>query len=167
MKDFDQRCAYSLQHVERIGEITMEIDHHNPTLKGVALHQYENLFPATRHCNGSKLGSWPSKEAQAKGVRFLNPCKEQDYGSQIFEDPNTHVLIGTTPAAIYHIDVLQLNAHFLVQERIDRAVLSELISQTLVTVRGPGAVVQNQIQDLQRVLGTMIPEIPPPNTKPA
>lgn len=140
----------------------MEIDHHNPTLKGTELHQYENLFPATRHCNGSKRGIWPSKDAQDKGVRFLNPCEEEDYGSQIFEDPDSHVLIGTTPSAIYHIEILHLNAPFLVQERMDRARLSKLISQTLVTVRGPGAIVQNQFQDLQRILGTMIQEIPPP-----
>jgi hypothetical protein len=129
LEDFLHRCAYSLQHVDRVGWTIIEVDHHNPTLNGAARNRYENLFPATRHCNGTKSNNWPSKEARRKGVRFLNPCREGDYGTQIFEDANTHELIGITPAAKYHIRVLGLNAPFLINERKERTALMILMQE--------------------------------------
>jgi hypothetical protein len=83
----------------------MEIDHFNPLLKGFERHRYENLFLATRHCNGAKSDTWPSKVARKRGIHFLNPCQELDYGVHIFEHPITHRLIGVTPSGDFHITV--------------------------------------------------------------
>jgi hypothetical protein len=160
LSDFENRCAYSLQHVHRIGWTTMEVDHFNPHLSAALRNRYENLFPATRHCNNSKSDQWPSKEAQRQGVRYLNPCKEMDYGAQIFEDPHTHELIGTTPAAVYHVRVLGLNADFLINERRERAALRKLLTETPVVVRRTSPLVNETATELRRQLGEMIPAIP-------
>src|SRR5689334_18284672 len=103
LADFGGRCAYSLQHVNRIGYMCMEVDHFNPILRGPARNDFSNLFPATRHCNGSKQGSWPDARLRRLGVRFLNPTKEQDYGVHIFEDPRSHELVGLSPQGKYQI----------------------------------------------------------------
>jgi len=68
-----------------------------------------------------KCDHWPTKTEASDGCRFLNPCEEMDYGEQIFEDPDTHRLVGTTPAAIWHIRICALNADPLVNEREKRA----------------------------------------------
>ena len=99
----------------------MEIDHYNPTVKGHLRNKYENLFLATRHCNGSKSNTWPSKAMRKKGICLLNPCAEMDYGFHIFEHPVTHRLVGVTPAGIFHIICCDLNAEHLIVERRERA----------------------------------------------
>src|ERR1043166_3812384 len=78
LRDSGYRCAYSLQHVEKVGYRNIEVDHFNPTLEGPSRNQYSNFVPATRNCNGAKSDLWPSKESQKAGVRFLNPFDEQD-----------------------------------------------------------------------------------------
>src|SRR5260370_537914 len=90
LKDSEGRCAYSLQHVEKVGYKWMEVDHFNPNIRGPSRNDYSNLLPATRHCNGSKSGLWPDAELRKAGGRFLNPAKERDYGVHIFENPTTH-----------------------------------------------------------------------------
>lgn len=119
IRDFGPRCAYSMQHEERAGQL--EVDHFDPRLKKELIQRYENLFPASRYCNGKKGDHWPTKAESRADCRFLNPCEEQDYGEVIFEDPVTHKLIGTTPAAIWHIRICALNADHLVRERKKRA----------------------------------------------
>src|SRR5260370_37031108 len=81
MRYFQSRCAYSMQHRERAGD--MEVDHFAPRRKKDLIQKYANLFLASRHCNGKKGANWPSKAEQAAGCRFLNPCEEMDYGEQI------------------------------------------------------------------------------------
>jgi hypothetical protein len=108
-----------MQHEERAGRL--EVDHFDPRRKKELRQDINNLFPASRHCNGKKSNHWPNNTEIAAGCRFLNPCKEIDYGEQIFEDPITHNLIGTTPAAIWHIRICGLNAEHLVFERAKRS----------------------------------------------
>ena len=97
IRDFEARCAYSMQHQSRGGRL--EVDHFDPRRKKDLIQSYANLFPASRHCNGKKSDTWPNKAERAAGCRFLNPCEEMDYDEQIFEDPTTHELVGVTPAA--------------------------------------------------------------------
>ena len=49
-RDFENRCAYSMQHRRRAGgsRMLMEIDHFDPTIKGRERHRYANLFLANR-----------------------------------------------------------------------------------------------------------------------
>jgi hypothetical protein len=145
----------------------MEVDHFNPILRGLARNKYANLFPATRHCNGSKASLWPSAGLRKAGVRFLDPTKEHDYGVHIFEDPATHALIGTTPAGRYHIRCCDLNAPHLVIERRDRAKLRELLHSCHVTSRVPLSVLADEnaldiATVLRGILEKMILPIPPP-----
>lgn len=162
LRDFCRRCAYSQQHTDRsLGEKTMEIDHFNPELKGLERNRYKNLLLSTRHCNGAKSSTWPSKAARKKGIHILNPCEERDFGVHIFEHPITHRLIGVTAAGDYHITTCDLNARHLVEERRDRARIHELLSDTDVTVKGQlGTFPTPETLLLREQLEKMIPMIP-------
>ncbi len=165
LRNFDWRCAYSLQHVDRVGLKCMEVDHFNPLLRGASRNKYSNLFPATRHCNGSKGQHWPSTKLRKTGIRFLNPCEEHDYGVHIFENPITHELLGVTPAGIYHIRYCDLNAPHLVLERKERAKLREVLNACPVTAKLPISVLDgSQMLDfsvlLRAIVEKMIPSIP-------
>jgi HNH endonuclease len=167
MRDFQRRCAYSQQHTDRsLGEKTMEIDHFNPILKGSERNNYQNLFLATRHCNGSKRDTWPSKSARKKGIHFLNPCEEMDYGPHLVEHPVTHRLIGLTPSGDFHITACDLNALHLVEERRERAVIHQLLSDTALTTNTIGDTGWNNpsvlipIKLLREQFEKMIPIIP-------
>jgi hypothetical protein len=141
-RDFEDRCAYSCQHLSRAGGLkAMDVDHFDPRKKEDFIQQYANLFWATRHCNGAKWKYWPSAGEQARGLRYLNPCREQDYGEHIFEDPQTHLLVGVTPAGRYHIRMCDLNADHFVAERRERAEIWELL-RTAMTLK------RNQMPEL-------------------
>lgn len=160
MRDFQRRCGYSQQHTDRsLGARTMEVDHFNPT-PGQSRNSYENLFLATRHCNGSKSNTWPSKQLRRKGVYLINPCMELDYGKHIFEHPLTHRLIGVTPAGRFHITVCDLNADHLIQERRDRAEIWDCLEKIPVSVKPHAAFPDEQCELLRKQAERMIPRIP-------
>lgn len=119
------RCGYSMEHVFDFGLRTMEVDHFDPTLTHPSRNRHGNLIAASRHCNGTKSENWPSDKLQKKGVRFLNPYIESDYGVHIFENLDTGELLGTTPAGRWQIEMLDLNADHLVRKRLDRTRLSK------------------------------------------
>lgn len=166
MEDFVGRCAYSLMSVRSEAESCMEIDHHNPKLKGRRKHAYSNLFPACRVCNLAKSDTWPDKEMLRKGFRFLNPCKEMDYRHQIFEDPDTHKLVGTTRAARWHIRKLSLNCSKFVIERQRRSWFIMSINSSANTLwratLGEEQEALARSRAMSDMLETFIPEIPPP-----
>jgi hypothetical protein len=130
MEDFGSRCAYSMLHVERVSQHNMEVDHHNPEITGKKLHAYGNLYPAFSLCNNSKSGVWP-KPNQRKQLRqrYLDPCKETDYGAHIFEDLATGTLLSDTPEGIYHIENLDLNNQWLKARRLERTEDKGLLSK--------------------------------------
>ncbi|HRT10330.1 MAG TPA: HNH endonuclease domain-containing protein [Candidatus Paceibacterota bacterium] len=162
-RDFQDRCAYSCQHLNRAGGLRcMEIDHFDPRLKNKFIQSYHNLFLATRHCNGAKGDTWPTPAEQALGLRFLNPCAEQDYGEHIVEDEATHRLVGVTPAGRFHIRMLDLNAEHLVAERWERAQILELLTRAAFTLKPSrsGADVVELAAALRREVEEMIPVLP-------
>jgi len=161
LRDFKRRCAYSQQHTDRsIGGKTMEIDHFNPQ-PGKGRNNYGNLFLATRHCNGSKSNTWPSRKLRKSGIRFLNPCEEADYGHHIFEHPVTHRLVGVTPAGKYHIISCDLNAEHLTNERRERAEIWDHLDNLPVTVKtDPDAFPLESSRLLRVQAEKMIPLIP-------
>jgi hypothetical protein len=150
-----------MQHVERIGEMAMHVDHFDPRKKKRRRQAYSNLYLAGSQCNISKGNNWPTWVERASGVRFLDPCAEQDYGEHIFEDPITHELIGATPAGDYQILMCDLNALHLVLERRERSALQQILF-------GPGKVKSDfvtaleAIGELRRQYERSIPPIPPP-----
>jgi hypothetical protein len=158
-RDFKDRCAYSQRHTFFTGLSNMDVDHFNPRFYGDRRHQYDNLMWCTHICNVAKSDKWPSKEQERKGLRFLNPCEEWDYGDHIAENPITHELIGKTPAGRYHIRMLRLNDDSFVWERKTRAeFLKELDSPKLLL--GSFEEVRSKIADLRRQIEIFIPPIP-------
>ncbi len=158
MRDFEQRCAYSMQHYLRAGKL--EVDHFNPKYKNDFIQDYNNLFPASRHCNRKKWDSWPTNAEVKAGCRFLNPCEEVDYGEQIFEDPVTHRLVGTTTAAKWHIRICGLNADHLVHERKRRTELLTKLRSTSIRIKaGHWHEIGDLISSFKEEIDLMIPEI--------
>ena len=162
IRDFGARCAYSMQHEVRCG--SLEVDHFDPRKKKNLYQDYDNLFPASRHCNGKKSDNWPTKTELAAGCRFLNPCEEMDYEEQIFEDPVTHKLVGVTPAAKWHIRICGLNADRLIEERRRRAKHWRTIRNRAIKVKKniPHEAAKELITSFSEEVGLMIPEISPP-----
>lgn len=164
LEDFQDRCAYSLMHRSEIDE--MEVDHFNPHLKAKHVQLYSNLMPSLGSCNRTKGSTWPSPSDRKLGLYLIDPTKEFDYGYQIFEDPVTNRLEGTTPAAKYHIRVMGLNSPYLVNRRKTRSELTLLLQQ-LPTQAGhswvdPATGVKHDgAEALRQVVGKMIPFIPP------
>ena len=150
-----------MQHESRGG--SLEIDHFDPRRKKDLIQDYKNLFRASRHCNGKKSHTWPNQAELVAGCRFLNPCEEMDYGEQIFEDFQTHELIGVTPAARWHIRICGLNANHLMDERRRRAKHWNTIHNRGITVKGgvPHQVAQELMKNYREEVELMIPPIPP------
>jgi hypothetical protein len=158
--DFENRCAYSRQHVSRLGGTRgMEIDHHNPRLQHPQKNAYDNMFLASHHCNGKKSNEWPTAKQRALGLRFLNPCKEQDYGVHLFEDPESYEIWGTSPAGRYHIRMLDLNAEHLIRERRRRHELRALKKEPIVITALMHRAAAG-VQAFSAEVAEMIPDIP-------
>jgi hypothetical protein len=149
-----------MRHLWQDPESQMEIDHFDPTLNGAARNEYSNLMLATAHCNNFKREKWPHKVLRDQGFRFLNPTLEQDYEEHLFEDPETHELVTTTPTGRYHIDMLDLNNKAFVRERKARAEFRKL--KKMLPTLGPNP---SQLTEMTRALHGvrfMIPPIAPP-----
>jgi hypothetical protein len=101
-----------------------------------------------------------------RGVRFLNPCREGDYDHQIFEKAATGELIGTTPAAKYHIRILDLNAPHLIQRRLERTAWNAILKDALVVARNSrqDRQILLHLQKIRESARLAIPVIAPPPT---
>ena len=161
-RDFGDRCAYCMKHLATESE--MQVEHFDPRQKKDKIQNYSNLFLAGAHCNGAKHDAWPTKEEQELGCRFLNCCEEQDYDGVIFEDPETHLLVGTSVAARYHIETIDLNDPGLVAERKKRFQIAKtILSLKERVLKDPSA--QKLLDDLAAQLKDFIPIIKtPPGT---
>jgi hypothetical protein len=138
----------------------MDVDHFDPTIKDNYRQPYENLFLATRHCNGKKQDMWPDAEMRSQGIRFLDCTKEHDYGDHILEDPKTHRVFGITPAGRYHVRILDLNADVFVKNRRMRSELRKVMTSTPMRFVKPITQIQLMLGMMQELLKLMIPEIP-------
>lgn len=157
-RDFGDRCAYCMRRI--LMESDMQVDHFDPRQKGNTFQAYTNLYLSDAGCNNTKSNNWPTPDNQASGVRFLDCCKERDYGESIFEDPVTHFLVGTTPAAIYHILTIGLNRRELVDARRSRAE-ARLVFEKLRAAAAGDEVVDEALAKIEPLLSD-IPDIPPP-----
>ncbi len=159
LHDFSNRCAYSMEYIAK----QAEVDHFNPNKKRDPIQEYNNLFPASRHCNRAKSSTWPTVAMQSNGIRFLDCTKEIDYGKCIFENPETYELTGTTPSAKWHINELDLNAPFLIKKRRQRAEFRRYLSSCPVHAKKSLSEMGgflNEVQICHELLNEMIPEIP-------
>lgn len=122
IEDIGARCAYSMLHEEQMGGDTcLEVEHFDPRRKKDKVQKYVNLLLSSRHCNLKKSAKWPTKEQEAKGIHFIDPTVELDYGKHIYEDPDTHEVFGVTPAGRWQVLQMDLNAGFLIRKRKERA----------------------------------------------
>ena len=88
-----------------------------------------------------------------------------DYGEQIFEDPETHKLVGVNPAAIWHIRICGLNAEVLIRERSRRAGHLRYLREVAISLkRGQFGDIVKLIACFRDEIGVMIPEISAPPT---
>ena len=156
-RDFEDRCAYCMRYI--CTEREMEVDHFDPRRKKDKIQVYSNLFLADRHCNGAKGDVWPSASDRARGCEFIDCCKEVDYGNVIFEDPLTHRLVGTTPAAIYHIEMIDLDNPGLVKAREHR---SKVLSTLAEAEKSKDPAIKAIVAKLEDEKKYLIPPIPPP-----
>jgi hypothetical protein len=87
-----------------------------------------------------------------------------DYGVHIFEDPATHMLVGATPAGVYHIEWCDLNADHLVLGRRRRSELCVFMAGTPVVAAKniQEAEALRAIETLKSMYDEMIPPIPAP-----
>lgn len=163
LEDFKERCGYSMRHVLYCGKKCLEIDHFNSQAKANKRHLYSNLILAHRICNNKKQDFWPTAKERRDGIRYINPCEEADYDFQIFENPDTHELVGTTPAAKYHILMLDLNDPSFVQERKDRSDLANCLEgRRPAVLKGGFSELSDGIKAMREMLNRMIPLISPP-----
>jgi hypothetical protein len=147
-------------HVKTSSEPGMEVDHYNPTLKGNKYHAYGNLYPAISLCNNAKTDVWP-KSAKKSRQRFLDPCKEQDYGEHIFEDSNTGELLTDTEEGIFHIENIDLNNEWLKEKRRERTGLRRSISTALIKdTAAESAEFKALFDQINRLVDEGIPPIP-------
>lgn len=144
----------------------MEVDHFNPGLSGNRRNFHGNLVPAARLCNNTKRERWPTDEEQAKGIRFLNPYEEQDYGVHIYEDVATGKLIGHTPAGKWHIVRMALNCDDLVRARLRRTkVITKFTQAASISGADPNnkaiEEIMSRFDDVQETyLSIEIPRLP-------
>ena len=158
-RDFEDRCAYCMRHIGTKTE--MQIDHFDPRKKGDKIQVYSNLFLSDAHCNGAKHNIWPTPEEQAAGCRFLNCCDEYDYGTVIFEDPQTHELEGMSSAAIYHIEMIDLNDPGLVDARRFRAEIMAKLEYARGEAESSPKIME-AVNKLLEMAHGLIPDIPAP-----
>lgn len=123
LKCYQERCGYSMIHMNHLGGAKeMEVDHFDPRTKTLRRQPYSAFVLSSGHCNRSKGDTWPTEEQIAKGIRFINPRDEWDYGPHIKVDDRTGEVIGATPAGIFQIRVCDLNAPHLVRLRFESIV---------------------------------------------
>jgi hypothetical protein len=114
---------------------------------------------STSHCNRAKSNLWPTNKEKDNGIRFLNCCKEVDYGVHIFEDPDTHEVVGVTSEGRYHVDACDLNADHFIDERKRRARIWDVLNERQITLKG-GLALPPELALLQEMVKHMIPKIP-------
>lgn len=109
--DFEFRCAYCLIHeADYQSPEDFQVDHFRPQSRFPALaSKYRNLYNACHLCNKTnrKGDRWPSKEEEARGERFVDPCEEDWEGHVEFvEDGSVRPL---TPAGDYSVRTIDLD----------------------------------------------------------
>lgn len=169
-KDFENRCAYSMIHVDLAGgETCMEVDHFKPKKKFPRkAHSYKNLMLASSHCNRAKGEEWPNAELRKQGFEFINPCEEMDYGVHIFENLETGELVYASAKGSYQIAKCMLNAKHLVNQRKQRTLLLNLLESKTpislpnsISIKEADSILRELIKTIN-IKEKLIPYIPPP-----
>lgn len=126
LADFESRCAYCMIHVRTHtdGEYGFEIDHFRPRSKGGSLLAYDNLHLSCSWCNKWKSGAWPTPSQEKRGIGFIDPCCEHDYGVHFVENDDGE-LVPQSRRGEYHIKRIRLNRQTRIELRQTRNALIE------------------------------------------
>lgn len=116
--DFEKTCAYCLLcELHAAGEENFELDHFFPESKfAIRKGDFYNLYYACHPCNHIKRAKWPDSRLEAKGIGFVDLCKD-DFEIHFRELPDGR-WEGLTESAKYTIDALMLNRQHLTQIRV-------------------------------------------------
>lgn len=116
-RDFDFRCAYCLRHEFFFGGGEAgEIDHFRPRhLFPELLAVYGNLYWSCRKCNAVKGGVWPSAAQTERGLRFLDPCADDQ--TDHWQAHADGTLTALTSPGRYTLRHIRLDRSTLVQFR--------------------------------------------------
>ena len=82
-----------------------------------------------------------------------------DYGIHIFEDPDTHEIVGITPEGKYHVRNCDLNAPHFIEERKERTKLWNLLESQPMRMKSTLSL-PFEFQMLKDIAEKMIPKIP-------
>ena len=115
--DFSRQCAYCLMSEELAGgEESFELDHFRPRSRFPDLiNDFYNIYYSCHPCNHTKLAYWPSAELEARGILFVDLCKD-DFKTHFKAQANGK-WHGLTNSGNYTIEVLRLNRKHLVTIR--------------------------------------------------
>jgi len=115
--DFERTCAYCLlAELFASGEDNFELDHFFPVSRfSSRKDDFYNLYYACHPCNHIKRAEWPDARLEAKGVGFVDLCKD-DFENHFRALPDGR-WEGLTESGKYTIDALRLNRLHLVQIR--------------------------------------------------
>lgn len=116
-EDFSRQCAYCLlMEVLAGGVDNFELDHFRPKSRfPELLNDFYNIYYACHPCNHTKRDIWPSAELEARGISFVDLCKD-DFAAhfRVNEDGKWE---GVTAPGGYTVDKLRLNREHLVTIR--------------------------------------------------
>lgn len=115
-RDFDFRCAYCQRHEFFFGGEAGEIDHFRPRhLFPALLNNYDNLYWSCRKCNAVKGATWPNTDQTERGLRFLDPCRDDP--AEHWQTRADGTLAALTLPGRYTIRHIRLDRPTLVQFR--------------------------------------------------
>lgn len=163
IKCYNGRCGYSAIHMKHLGGIkSMEVDHFNPEVKKQKRQKYSSFVLSSRHCNGSKSNTWPTKAQQLRGIKLLNPRRDKDYWEHFEIKDSTGELTGITPAGIFHIEICDLNAEHLCDLRKESIASKKLLNSPAIRKKGKLEELQEAIALIKRTSNIFNP-YPGPN----
>ena len=116
-RDFKQYCAYCLLHEDNAaGEENFELDHFHPRKQFKAIEKdFYNLYYSCHPCNRIKWHQWPTPELQAKGIGFVDLCKD-NFEDHFREKPDGQ-WEPLTESARYTLKAIRLNRPHLLKLR--------------------------------------------------
>lgn len=150
-KDFENRCAYCLQHMAEQHTNQSHVEHFNPHLPGRRKHQYKNLMLGCSACNLSKLFK-PIRDPLAPERRMLNCTKENEFPEHILEN-DVGEWQGRTEAGDYHITSMDLNEASHIRRRLRRRAALERVSSIQASaITYTGSVERTALKELEKTL---------------
>jgi hypothetical protein len=125
--DFTECCAYCLlPELWRAGEKNFELDHFRPQSRPEFKHlinNFYNLYYSCHVCNRNKWNTWPPPEYLAKGIGFVDFCRDNFSDHfRLLPDGRWEPL---TASARYTEQILLLNDPHLVRLRFILARIEE------------------------------------------